>query len=1142
MAWCAQDGEGTVFAVGGTHVNEVMIFDAATGKSKNAPQTLSHGRSNEPKPLLMHYGGWVNVARFAPMCADETSPGIEGSHLAVGGYDYTVKLFNAVTGEMLLRLMHDNAVRDICFSPDGRLLASVGRDQHMRIWDTSSGKSLRSEKLSGREVLCVDFDPRGSRLAVGGANKEAQLYMLRSRTETATVTRAKVQERGISWSRDDDSTKSKLLALLLVHEDPAVKNDPSQMKRLRKGEVAPMPVKLEVYQLHGTIVDPVPVHQDGPFSRGDIVGVAFSPHEDRLILLGKYSGLREYVYTHNDGARATFREAQALAKPPSDLVALSFARRPLDAAGDGRHMSRMIACVNGDGYPLLHDLNTSSWHALRVIEPDHERSNGANGEDALTKHMEKDEPTFPGVVRVPAVCIGERAADHSVCMAVADTDSVCWGEVDLSHFTLTITRRVTTNRLASTFEPRTPSFDIARDGAYVAIAANDAKLRLFDSKSGDELAMYDERYPVQSVHFVQGPCPGDPPMIASGGRGSFVNLRDVGSGALILKWEVKDWVTQICCPPAGGQLVVMRKNEKELHMYATPLDTISESVIAFWAKAFTQPRGDDVPSPPGPGAFLKNEALFFESSPSGRTLLTHATACTDTHKRSAQLPWIRKLIAAQLGVPIPSIVRRDIHGKHALDYALLNHDFDALQILLKGVKKLPPRARDGLVQMYAPPSTIKVEDGRPKYDKDISKCDNFLTKLATDYPMLCRDLFKDLDLDEYENFEDAPTVGRVRRNALDIELIDKSRCAMFGRDRLTGTRTEIWEEHEEKRKHKGYFHLGEDEVEDLDVEFRLVGIRGLCAPVPHKGSAQWPLAGGLTFSKIVEQLMDMDKRGDQAANGLIVTPAMQSVIEYKWEKFAYRRWRDTCLQYGIVLATFVVASFLLELDGFGFYEPWAGIMLLSVSVSAQLVIVWNDKHYVRVSASTALLKDVLDGFTLTMLAGLLALVLVDAVMIELPWGLHEWLHGVSSEHTALAAVMPLHSSQASVADAGGRQLRGDDDGDDEAYMSTGHQTWMQYLRRVCSALVTVLLFFRFMFISRGSYMFSALTQMLSHIKDDRNFQAFLLSTLQRHPNPPHRHPNPPHRPMSMCGVVHSLASLRWQSWRCSHCCTRTASP
>ena len=61
----------------------------------------------------------------------------DGRLLASGGYDETVRLWDRATGDCLRTLTAHTAVQAVAFSPDGRLLASCGNDRKVRLWDLS---------------------------------------------------------------------------------------------------------------------------------------------------------------------------------------------------------------------------------------------------------------------------------------------------------------------------------------------------------------------------------------------------------------------------------------------------------------------------------------------------------------------------------------------------------------------------------------------------------------------------------------------------------------------------------------------------------------------------------------------------------------------------------------------------------------------------------------------------------------------------------------------------------------------------------------------------------------------------------------------------------------------------------------------
>ena len=62
---------------------------------------------------------------------------------------------------------HTEGVTSVCFSPDGRQLASGSFDRSVRVWDLPSGREVK--KLEGHPewVTSVCFSPDGRQLASG---------------------------------------------------------------------------------------------------------------------------------------------------------------------------------------------------------------------------------------------------------------------------------------------------------------------------------------------------------------------------------------------------------------------------------------------------------------------------------------------------------------------------------------------------------------------------------------------------------------------------------------------------------------------------------------------------------------------------------------------------------------------------------------------------------------------------------------------------------------------------------------------------------------------------------------------------------------------------------------------------------------
>lgn len=103
---------------------------------------------------------WRNLVCSAAFSADSNI-------IATGDSVGTVRLWDVTTGESIKTFKaHTGPVYDVVFSPDGKTLATAARDDTMRWWDIQTAKNIKtfSEYLGGRSYMV--YSPDGKTIAI----------------------------------------------------------------------------------------------------------------------------------------------------------------------------------------------------------------------------------------------------------------------------------------------------------------------------------------------------------------------------------------------------------------------------------------------------------------------------------------------------------------------------------------------------------------------------------------------------------------------------------------------------------------------------------------------------------------------------------------------------------------------------------------------------------------------------------------------------------------------------------------------------------------------------------------------------------------------------------------------------------------
>lgn len=147
--------------IAGNEKRTADIWNISDGKNQ---MTLKGYLNQVDERILtdsyMYWAALVNEAKLSP----------DGRFIAVGRTGNNAKLIDFKTGKVIRTLSaHKSMVISLCFSKDGKYLATGGLDGKAIIWDVETGAQLKIFEFADQKeaVFSVDFSSDGKMLATG---------------------------------------------------------------------------------------------------------------------------------------------------------------------------------------------------------------------------------------------------------------------------------------------------------------------------------------------------------------------------------------------------------------------------------------------------------------------------------------------------------------------------------------------------------------------------------------------------------------------------------------------------------------------------------------------------------------------------------------------------------------------------------------------------------------------------------------------------------------------------------------------------------------------------------------------------------------------------------------------------------------
>ena len=153
----------------GTWSNRMYVLEIAPGAVR---ETISFEDRRESRVLNVAVSSIDDWVAVSVNYAKTTGPNSSSSEYAIEVF----QLGNSAKRETLI----EAGARDfVTFSPSGRLLAAIDREQNLvRVWTMPDAKQVYEIPRSANEFFSIAFDPSSEKLAFGGMGQRVHIWSL----------------------------------------------------------------------------------------------------------------------------------------------------------------------------------------------------------------------------------------------------------------------------------------------------------------------------------------------------------------------------------------------------------------------------------------------------------------------------------------------------------------------------------------------------------------------------------------------------------------------------------------------------------------------------------------------------------------------------------------------------------------------------------------------------------------------------------------------------------------------------------------------------------------------------------------------------------------------------------------------------